>query len=100
MQILKPGDCCINSRSIIQFIITVQSKMPRAKQGEVNSQFLQAIDAPARDEILANIAGHYRISKSAVLAEVTDPEAEGLLEYMVGPARMAASALMQRYGFR
>lgn len=62
------------------------------------SQFLTAIDAKTRMEILTNIANHYCITTEVAFAEVTDPGAEHLLEYVTGPMRQATSALMQRHG--
>ena len=48
--------------------------------------------------ILENIAKNYGISAQDALAEVTDSEAENLLDYMTEPARSAASVLMQKHG--
>ena len=50
------------------------------------------------DEILANIAKHYGITAEQAYAEVTDADAEHLLDYTTGSTRAATSALMQRHG--
>lgn len=63
-------------------------------------RFFQAIDQVTRDDILAAIAAHYGVSREEAFSEVTDSQAEPLLEYLVGPQRAATSALMQRHGFR
>lgn len=62
--------------------------------------FLAAIDTKAKNEILDSIAKHYGISRQAAFEEVTDPEAENLLDYMVEPFRAGASVLMQKHGFK
>jgi hypothetical protein len=64
------------------------------------AKFFQVIDQVTRDEILTAIAAHYGVSSEEAFSEVTDSQAEPLLEYMVGPQRAATSALMQRHGFR
>jgi hypothetical protein len=64
----------------------------------ITKKFFAAIDAKTKTEILANIAKHYGISQDAALAEVTDDEAEHLLDYVTGPMRGAASVIMQRHG--
>lgn len=65
-----------------------------------NVAFLAATDAATRQSILGNIAQHYGITAQEALAEVTDPEAEHLLDYLTGPVRTATSVLMQRHGLR
>jgi hypothetical protein len=62
-----------------------------------NSTFLNTITAQARDMILDSIAIHYGISRADALAEVSDEEAEHLLDYMLEPARSAAHVLMQKH---
>lgn len=64
----------------------------------ITKKFFAAIDAETKTEILTNIAKHYGISEDAALAEVTDDEAEHLLDYVTGPMRSAASVIMQRHG--
>ncbi|MBA1280276.1 hypothetical protein [Stutzerimonas stutzeri] len=62
-----------------------------------NEQFLSVIDGKAKTLILDSIAAHYGITSQQAYAEVTDAEAEHLLDYLVEPQRSAASALMQRH---
>ena len=64
------------------------------------AKFLTVIDAKTKAEILNNIASHYGITAAEAFAEVTDSEAEHLLDYVTGPARLATSALMQRHGLK
>jgi predicted nucleic acid-binding protein len=64
------------------------------------SQFLLIIPVQTKNEILDNIANHYGISRQDALSEVTDDEAEHLLDYVTGATRSATSALMQRHGLR
>lgn len=65
-----------------------------------NAQFLAVIDGGTKAKILESIAVHYGISSEKAFAEVTDDQAEHLLDYMVEPQRTAASVLMQRHGMR
>lgn len=60
--------------------------------------FFAATDAKTKTEILAAIANHYGISESEALEEVTDEEAESLLDYLTGYDRTATSLLMKRHG--
>ncbi|NLC21774.1 MAG: hypothetical protein GX771_07695 [Halomonadaceae bacterium] len=63
-----------------------------------NKQFLSVIDGKAKALILESIAVHYGITSQEAYDEVTAPEAEDLLDYLVEPQRSAASVLMQRHG--
>ena len=63
-----------------------------------NAQFLSVIDSEAKALILESIADHYGINTQEVYDEVTDSEAEHLLDYMVEPMRSATLVLMQRHG--
>ncbi len=64
-----------------------------------NARFLAAIEVDAKDLILASIAKRYGISAEAAFDEVTDRDAEHLLDYMAEPHRSATSVLMQAHGF-
>lgn len=68
--------------------------------GSNNARFLSKIDSKSKSMILENIAKHYGISTQEAFSEVTDSEAEHLLDYMTEPARSAASVLMQAKGMR
>ena len=62
---------------------------------QVTARFLAGADAGTRALILGNIAEHYGITPAQALAEVTDSEAESLLDYVTGPMRSATSLLMK-----
>lgn len=66
----------------------------------LNAQFLSVLDGDTKSSILKGIAEHYKITPAQAYEEVTDPEAEHLLDYLVGPLRGATSLLMQRHGLR
>ena len=66
--------------------------------GKTNASFFAATDAKTKAMILQNIAAHYGISADEAFDEVTDADAEHLLDYVTGPARAAASVIMQRHG--
>lgn len=59
--------------------------------------FFAVTDSKTKAKVLANIAGHYGISQADALVEVTDDEAESLLDYMTEPARAAVSVLLQKH---
>ncbi|AHJ13114.1 hypothetical protein [Sulfurospirillum multivorans] len=62
-----------------------------------NKLFLDAIDGETKAKVLANIANHYGISNEKAYEEVTDNEAEHLLDYVTGRERTATHVLMQRH---
>lgn len=66
--------------------------------GTKTKKFLDATDAKTRNDVLANVAENYGISKESAFSEITDPEAEHLLDYVTGPVRTATSLLMNRHG--
>lgn len=68
--------------------------------GQLTKRFFDAIDDATRDEIIESIADHYGITRDAARQEVTDDDAEHLLDYMIEPMRTATSALMQRHSLR
>ena len=65
----------------------------------INAAFLATIDARTKAAILANIAKNYGITSAEAYAEVTDADAEHLLDYVTGPERAATSVLMQRHSY-
>jgi len=68
--------------------------------GSNTADFLEKIPVEAKNEILDNIANHYGIKRDAALVEVTDPEAEHLLDYVTGPTRGGVDILMTLYRSR
>ena len=68
---------------------------PNAMQ--ITAIFLSIIDSKTKKAILENVANHYGISESEALAEITDEEAEHLLDYLTGSIRAATSLLMKRH---
>lgn len=65
--------------------------------GATTKKFLETIETKAKDAILRNVAAHYGITAQRAFDEITDGEAEHLLDYVTGPERAATSALMQKY---
>lgn len=63
-----------------------------------NEEFLSRIDSVSKALILRSIADHYGVEPEVIEEEVTSPEAESLLDYMVEPHRSAAYVLWQRHG--
>ena len=64
---------------------------------EITAKLFQVTDAKTVNAILDNVAAHYGITRDQARAEVTDAEAESLLDYVTGPARAAARVIMQRH---
>ena len=65
---------------------------------ERTAAFFRVTDARTKTAILKNIAQHYKITSAEALEEVTDAEAESLLDYVTGPERSATHVLMARHG--
>lgn len=74
--------------------------MATTNNGDTTKRFLAAITGEACASIVQAIAKHYGITEAEAYDEVTDPEAEHLLDYLTGGTRAAASVLMQKHGFR
>jgi hypothetical protein len=85
----------------IDTIHAVEPPKPARRKPMTNAQatsrFLASIDAKTKAAILENIATNYGITQAEALAEVTDNDAEHLLDYVTGPERAATSVLMQRH---
>ena len=64
---------------------------------QITTKFFAATDSKTKAEVLRNIATHYGISAQEAFEEVTDNEAEHLLDYVTGPTRTAVSLLMRRH---
>mgnify|MGYP003405629814 CR=1 FL=1 len=65
--------------------------------GNFTIAFLKSIDKRTKNEILSNIAKHYGITDEEAYEEVTDKDAENLLDYVTGPTRAATSVLVQKF---
>ena len=65
--------------------------------GQTTLTFLSLTDAETTTAILTAIASNYEIPEDEVLEEITDDDAENLLEYLPAPFRMAVKALMIRH---
>lgn len=65
---------------------------------QINQKFLAVIDAKTRWAVLNAIADHYGITLQDSADEVTDSEAEHLLDYLTGSIRTATHLLMKRHG--
>lgn len=61
--------------------------------------FLAKITPQAKNLILVSVAHQYGITEEEAYKEVTDRDAEHLLDYLGGASRIATSLLMQKHGF-
>ena len=68
-------------------------------KAQINKAFLAATDQETKNLILDNIAAHYGITREQVIEEVTDEEAEHLLDYVTGRERDACYVVMKSRGF-
>ena len=68
--------------------------MSPARETEI---FLNMIAPEVRAQILMNIADHYGIDEDEAFEEVTDPDAERLLDYVTGYMRESTALLMKKY---
>jgi len=64
----------------------------------ITKKFFSVTDAKTKSDVLKAIAKHYGISPEQAFDEVTDDEAEHLLDYLTGAVRTATSLLMKRHG--
>ncbi len=78
----------------------MQTIQPAQNNAELNKRFLSAVTLPAKAQILGAIAKHYGVSIGEIYDELTDADAEHLLDYMTGNERAATSVLMQKHGFK
>jgi hypothetical protein len=63
---------------------------------EINAAFLQSTHPKVKARILDAIADHYGITSAQAFDEVTDSEAEHLLDYLTDPIRLATGVLMAK----
>ena len=63
---------------------------------QINRSFLQSIHTKVKARILDEIASRYGITPDGAFNEVTDSEAEHILDYLTGSVRTATSLLMKR----
>jgi len=59
--------------------------------------FFKSIPEKTKTAILENIAVNYGITYQEAYEEVTDEDAENLLDYVTGSERTATSLLMKRF---
>ena len=59
--------------------------------------FLNSTDLKTKNEILSNIANHYGITNQEAFEEVSDIDAEILIDYVTGSIRQAVSILTQKF---
>lgn len=67
--------------------------------GQRTIEFLLAIDSRTKNDILENVAKHYGITTEEAYDEITDDEAEHLLDYLTYETRTATSLLMKKLNF-
>jgi len=74
------------------------NQITKMNNANITKAFFSATDLKTKTEILKSIANHYGITQSEAFEEVTDDEAESLLDYLTGSIRTATSLLMKRHG--
>jgi len=89
------------TKTMLEQSQAIRSAGARLASGSLkNKTFLDKTDERTRNEILDSIAKHYGITKQQAYDEVTDADAEHLLEYLTGSVRSAVSVLMQKMGLK
>ena len=59
--------------------------------------FLNSLDRKTKNEILSNIANYYGITIDEAYDEVTDVEAENIMDYITGSIRGAVSLFYNKF---
>jgi hypothetical protein len=77
--------------------IQSHKKNQHMENGKVTNLFLKAVDLKTKNAILTNIANHYGITVNEAFEEITDSEAESLLDYVTGTTRAAVSLYFKRF---
>jgi len=63
----------------------------------LTTAFLKSTDSKIKNQILQNIASHYRVSIQEAYEEITEKDAESLMDYITGNIRPAISILLQKF---
>ena len=69
------------------------------KHSDQTVAFLSALDAKTKNEILSNIANHYGISKQEAFEEITDEDAECIMDYVTGSIRPTVSLFFNKLNY-
>jgi hypothetical protein len=64
----------------------------------ITKEFLSTTDAETQASVINAIAKHYGCSQDEAFAEITDKDAEHLLDYLTEPVRSAIHLIMKRHG--
>lgn len=63
----------------------------------VTVDFLMSIDGSLKNAILKNIANHYGITETEAWEEITDSEAENIMDYVTDEIRPAVSLFFNKF---
>lgn len=67
------------------------------KNSILTINFLNSLDTKTKNEILTNIANHYGITCNEAYNEITDCDAENIMDYITGEIRVAVSFLYKKF---
>ncbi|GAB4486735.1 MAG: hypothetical protein OHK0019_00910 [Saprospiraceae bacterium] len=67
------------------------------KNSEINRAFLNGTTAEMKAIILQNIANHYGVSTKEIYEELTDEEAENIMDYITGKERAAIHVIYKKF---
>lgn len=62
--------------------------------------FLKTLDEQTKDSILTNIANHYGCSNEKAYAEITDEDAECIMDYVTGSMRSCIHLYYKKFLIR
>lgn len=65
---------------------------------QITRRFFALTDSKTKASVLDSVAARYGITRQQAEDEVTDLEAESLLDYLTGAVRTATHLLMKRHG--
>lgn len=67
------------------------------KNSKKTIAFLKSLDEKTKDAVLTNIADHYGCSKEKAYAEITDEDAECIMDYVTGSMRSCVNLYYKRF---
>ena len=70
------------------------------QNSKFTTAFLNSLELKTKNEILLNIAKHYGITIDEAYNEITDADAENIMDYITGPIRSAVSILYYRFSLK
>lgn len=74
-----------------------ENRVSESTNSSTTVAFLDSLDPKVKNEVLSNIAKHYGISNQEAYEEVTDEEAESIMDYVTGSIRSTVSLYFNKF---